>query len=86
MGLIAIILWVVSVVGFIFYNLWQRNTKLEQLAEKQAKFIEETKNAVNIVTVMFDKIDEENIFRANDYVGQMWLELKNLNDQLKNYK
>jgi hypothetical protein len=86
MGLISIILWVVSIVGFIFWNLWQRNEKLEQLANKQAKVIEETKNAVNVVTQMFDKIDEENIFRANDYVGQMWLELKSLNEQLKNYK
>jgi hypothetical protein len=86
MGLIAIILWVLTVLGFIFWNLWQRNSKLEQLAEKQSKFIEETKNAVNVVTLMFDKIDEENIFRANDFVGQMWLELKSLNDQLKNYK
>lgn len=86
MGLIAIILWVVTVLGFIFWNLWQRNIKLEDIATKQAKVIDETKNAVNTVTVMFDKIDEENIFRANDYVGQMWLELKALNEQLKNYK
>mgnify|MGYP000153137396 CR=1 FL=1 len=25
-------------------------------------------------------------FRGNDYVGQMWLELKNLNESLKQYK
>jgi hypothetical protein len=30
---------------------------------------------------MFDKIDEANTFlEVNDYVGQMWLELKNLNE------
>jgi hypothetical protein len=34
----------------------------------------------------FDKIDEEQTFRSNDYVGQMWLELKNLNESLKQYK
>lgn len=86
MGLISLILWIVTVVGYVIWNLWQRMSKLEKIAETQAKFIEETKNAVNVVTVMFDKIDEENIFRANDYVGQMWLELKSLNEQLKNYK
>jgi hypothetical protein len=86
MGLIAIILWVVTVLGFIFWNLWQRNVKLEDIANKQAKVIDETKNAVSTVTTMFDKIDEENVFRSNDYVGQMWLELKALNEQLKNYK
>ena len=35
---------------------------------------------------MFDKIDEANTFRSNDYVGAMWEELKNLNDALKQYK
>jgi hypothetical protein len=35
---------------------------------------------------MFDTIDEQQIFRANDYVGHMWLELKALNEALKNYK
>jgi hypothetical protein len=34
----------------------------------------------------FDKIDEEQTFRSNDYWGQMWLELKNLNESLKQYK
>lgn len=86
MGLISIILWAVTIVGYVVWNLWQRMSKLEQIAEKQAKFIEETKNAVSNVTYMFDKIDEENIFRANDYVGQMWLELKQLNEALKQYK
>jgi hypothetical protein len=50
------------------------------------KFIEETKFTVDQVTKMFDTIDQENIFRANDYVGQMWLDLKALNEALKNYK
>ena len=85
-GTIAIILWIATVVGFIFNNLWQRINKLEQITEKQSTRISETKQAVNNITYMFDKIDEEQTFRGNDYVGQMWLELKNLNEALKQYK
>lgn len=85
-GTIAILLWVITVLGFIFNNLWQRINKLEQITEKQATRINETKQAVNNITYAFDKIDEDQTFRSNDYVGQMWLELKNLNESLKQYR
>jgi len=86
MGLIAIILWIATILGFIFWNLWQRMIKLEKIAEEQAQFITNTKLAINNITYAFDKLDEENIFRSNDYVGQMWLELKQLNEALKQYQ
>lgn len=85
-GTIAILLWVITVVGFIFNNLWQRINKLEKITDNQSQRIAETKQAVNNITLAFDKIDEEQTFRSNDYVGQMWLELKNLNESLKQYK
>jgi hypothetical protein len=85
-GTIAILLWVVTVVGFIFNNLWQRINKLEKITDNQSQRITETKQAINNITLAFDKIDEEQTFRGNDYVGQMWLELKNLNESLKQYK
>jgi hypothetical protein len=86
LGIISISLWVVTIIGFIVRNLWLQTKKLEEMVNKQQKFIEETKFTVNQVTQMFDTIDQENIFRANDYVGQMWLDLKALNEALKNYK
>lgn len=85
-GTIAILLWVVTVVGFIFNNLWQRINKLEKITNNQSQRIAETKQAINNITLAFDKIDEDQTFRSNDYVGQMWLELKNLNESLKQYK
>ena len=85
-GTIAILLWVVTVVGFIFNNLWQRINKLEKITDNQSQRIAETKQAINNITLAFDKIDEDQTFRSNDYVGQMWLELKNLNESLKQYR
>ena len=85
-GTISLILWVVTILGYIFRNLWLRNQKLEELVEKQQKFINESKSSVDQITQIFDKVDQENVFRSNDYVGQMWLELKSLNEALKNYK
>jgi hypothetical protein len=86
MGTIALILWVVTIAGYFFRNLWVQNKKLEEIVEKQQTFINETKSSIDQITGIFDQIDQENIFRSNDYVGQMWLELKQLNEILKNYK
>ena len=86
LGIISIGLWVVTILGFIFRNLWVRNYKLEKMLNEQTAFIQETKQTVEVVTKTFDEIDQENIFRSNDYVGQMWLNLKSLNEILKNYK
>ena len=85
-GTISLILWIVTILGFVFRNLWLRIQKLEKIAQDQANFIAESKSAVSQITNIFDTIDQENIFRANDYVGQMWLQLKELNETLKNYK
>lgn len=85
-GLISIILWVVTILGFIFRNLWIRNKNLEEIANQQAAFINETRNTVRQITEIFDQIDQDNVFRSNDYVGAMWNELKQLNELLKNYK
>ena len=85
-GIIAIVLWGVTILGYIFRNLWVRAQKLEKISESQASFINETKSTIGQITAMFDSIDSENTFRSNDYVGQMWEELKNLNETLKNYQ
>lgn len=85
-GIIALLLWVVTIVGYVFRNLWIQNKKLEKIVEEQQQFINENKASINQITEIFDKVDQENIFRSNDYVGQMWIELKQLNEVLKNYK
>ena len=36
-GTIAILLWVITVVGFIFNNLWQRINKLEKILDREEK-------------------------------------------------
>ncbi len=39
-GVIAIILWVVSIIGYIIYNLYQKNLKLEEIVIKQSNLIQ----------------------------------------------
>jgi hypothetical protein len=61
LGIISIALWVVTILGFVFRNLWIRNNKLEQMLNEQNAFIQETKQTIEAVTKTFDEIDQENI-------------------------
>jgi hypothetical protein len=38
-GIITLALWVVTIVGWVVYNLYQKNIKLEQTVINQATFI-----------------------------------------------
>ena len=38
-GIITLILWVVTIVGWVIYNLYQKNIKLEETVINQATFI-----------------------------------------------
>ena len=86
LGIISISLWVVTILAFVFRNLWLRIQKLEKIANEQAAFIADAKSTINQITTIFDEVDQDKIFRSNDYVGQMWLQLKTLNETLKEYK
>jgi len=38
-GIITLLLWVVTIIGWIIYNLYQKNIKLEETVINQATFI-----------------------------------------------
>lgn len=84
--IINIGIWVISIMVYIIITQYRKNEKLEKIAQQQADYIEITRRSVDKITKTFDVIDQQNLFRANDYIGQMWLDLKDLNETLKNFK
>lgn len=84
--IINIGLWVISILVYIIITQYRKNEKLENIAQQQAEYIELTRKSVGQITKTFDIIDQQNLFRANDYIGQMWIDLKELNETLKNFK
>jgi hypothetical protein len=84
--IINIGLWVISILVYIIITQYRKNEKLENIAQQQAEYIELTRKSVSQITKTFDVIDQQNLFRSNDYIGQMWIDLKELNETLKNFK
>jgi len=73
---LSIILWIVTVLGFIVWNLYQKNKKMEEIIESQNFYIQ----SVNVVSSDLDSI-------ANKIDTTMWVqsdpELIQLFDNIK---
>lgn len=58
-GIIALIVWVVSVIGYIIYNLFNKNRKLEQMVVSQQLFIDDIKGCMKEINSCANQIDSK---------------------------
>lgn len=58
-GIIALIVWVVSVIGYIIYNLFNKNRKLEQMVVSQQLFIDDIKGCMKEINTCANQIDSK---------------------------
>ena len=55
---IVVALWVLTVVGYIVFNLYQKNRKLENMVVRQQLFINEVMANYKEIDLLVDKIDK----------------------------
>ena len=85
LGIIAIILWVATIVGFIIYNLNQKVVKLEQIAVKQQTIIDSISAIVGESNKMLNQVELTEAFKSDDQIGFFFRNLKNIQDSLNHY-
>ena len=85
LGIISIVLWVVTVVGYIIWNLNNKVVKLEEIANKQAVIIESISSIVNESQKMLDQVELTEAFKSDDQIGFFFRNLQNIQDSLNHY-
>ena len=55
----AISLWVVSVIGYVIWNLFQKNRKFESIVVNQQIFIESIKGCIKEINTCANEIDSK---------------------------
>ena len=85
LGIISIVLWVATIVGFIIYNLNQKVVKLEQIATKQQIVIDSVATIVNESNKMLDQIELTEAFKSDDQIGFFFKNLINIQESLNHY-
>jgi hypothetical protein len=55
----SVALWIVSIIGYVIYNLYNKNVKLENMLIKQAEFTLEMKANLKRFSELVNKIDSK---------------------------
>lgn len=82
---IVIALWVLTVVGYVVFNLYQKNRKLENMVVKQQLFINEVMANYKEIDLLVDKIDKTLWVQSDPEFLQLIEEMKNLQGMIKQY-
>jgi hypothetical protein len=85
LGIISIVLWIVTVVGYVIWNLNSKVVRLEEIANKQAIIIESISAIVNESQKMLDQVELTEAFKSDDQIGFFFRNLQNIQDSLNHY-
>jgi hypothetical protein len=58
-GIIALIVWGVSIIGYIIWNLFQKNRRLESMVITQQLFIDNIKDCMKEINTCANQIDSK---------------------------
>jgi hypothetical protein len=58
-GIIALIVWAVSIIGYVIWNLFQKNRRLESMVVTQQLFIDNIKDCMKEINVAANQIDSK---------------------------
>lgn len=82
---IVVALWVLTIVGYVVFNLYQKNRKLENMVVKQQLFINEVMANYKEIDLLVDKIDKTLWVQSDPEFLQLIEEMKNLQGMIKQY-
>jgi hypothetical protein len=57
--IVSVSIWIVSVIGYVIWNLFQKNKKLEAIVLKQQTFINGVKESMRDINKAADQIDSK---------------------------
>ena len=82
---VVIALWVLTVVGYIVFNLYRKNKKLEDMVVRQQLFINDVMVNYKEIDLLVDKIDKTLWVQSDPEFLQLIEEMKNLQSLIKQY-
>ncbi len=86
----AIIITILSVtvigLGFTTFNLLRKNEKQEDILAGYMEYLDQLSRIIEFSDEKLKKIDDQGIFKADDQIGFMYEEIKQLQRILSNFR
>lgn len=86
LGIIALSLWVVTIVGWIIYNLTTKNAKLEDTVLNQASFIGNVQYLINESDRVLKELDTKIWVEGDKELMVVFQNLKAIQEALNQFK
>jgi hypothetical protein len=84
-GIISIVLWVLTIFGYIIWNLNKKVAKLEQIATQQRIIIDSVAAIVDESNKQLNQVELTEAFKSDDQIGFFFRSLQNIQDSLNHY-
>lgn len=85
-GIIAIGLWVATIIGWVIYNLYSKNIKLEQTVVNQANFIANVQYLISESDKVLKELDTKIWVEGDKELMVVFQNLKAIQEALNQFK
>jgi hypothetical protein len=84
-GWIMVALWAATVVGWVIYNLYQKNVRLENTVISQANFIAGLQSLIGDTDKAVKNLDDKIWLESDKELQQVFFNLKAIQDGLNQF-
>lgn len=83
--IVAIVLWIVTVIGYVIYNLYTKNRKLEQMVVNQQVYINDFLSMAKSIDKAAEQIDSKIWVQSDPEFLQLMETIKEIQSSIKQY-
>jgi peptidoglycan hydrolase CwlO-like protein len=85
MTIISIAIWPITIIGYIIFNLFNKNVKLEKIINNQSSFIKNILSLADNIDKTAQKIDSTMWVSADPELKIMFEDIKTMQENIKQF-
>lgn len=82
---INLFLWVSTILGYIIYNLTQKNQKLEQMVVERDRLLKSLSSVIEESDRVLQEIDKIGAFKSDDEIGFFFKTIQSIQQTLNQF-
>jgi len=86
LAIISISLWILTIVGYVFFNLYQKNVKLEDMVIRQSNLLTGLGNIINESDKVIKELDTKIWAEGDRELAAVFQNLRSIQEALNQYR
>jgi len=83
--IINILIWVLTIIGYVIYNLYNKNIKLERMVIEREQTLQLLSNIINESDKILLDLDRIGAFKSDDEIGYFFNTVKAIQTTLNEF-